>query len=78
MQAMPRLVVPVIVLVLFLIGAFAPPLYALPAVLVLIAFVGWLASLSWPILDAPARLVRVFVVGILVALLASRAAGAFG
>jgi len=78
MQAMPRLVVPVIVLVLFLVGAFAPPVYAAPALLVLIVFVGWLASFSWPDLDTPARLVRLFVVGIVIALLASRVAEAVG
>lgn len=75
MQAMPRLAVPVIVLVLFLVGAFAPTLYAVPALVLLTAFVAWLATLSWPALDRPARLVRMVAIGALVGLLASRVVG---
>lgn len=73
MQAMPRLAVPVTVLALFLIGAFAPPAYAVAAVATLTLFVGWLATLSWPVLDRPARLVRVVVIVALLGLLVSRA-----
>ena len=36
MQAMPRLAPPVAALVLFLIGAFAPVVYAVPALVLLI------------------------------------------
>ena len=76
MQAMPRLTMPAVTLVLFLVGAFAPLGFAAPALVLLIAFVGWLASLSWPVLDRPARLIRVLAIGALVGLLVSRVAQA--
>lgn len=75
MQAMPRLTVPAVALVLFLVGAFAPTLYAVPSLMLLAAFVGWLATLSWPMLDRPARLVRMVVIGVLVGLLVGRLVG---
>lgn len=78
MAAMPRLTVPVIALFLFLVGAFAPNLYALPALALLTVFVGWLASLSWPVLGRSARLVRMVVIGLLVGVLAGRVIEALG
>lgn len=72
LHALPRLTIPVAALVLLLVGLFAPAAYAVPALFLLAAFVAWLATLSWPSLDRPGRLIRIFAVAILVGVLLSR------
>lgn len=74
LHALPRLTVPVAALVLFLVGLFAPATYAATALVLLILFVTWLATLSWPALDRPGRLMRLIAVGALAGVLVSRAA----
>ncbi|UYM05774.1 DUF6703 family protein [Solicola gregarius] len=78
LQGLPRLTLPVITLVLFLVAAFAPLAYAVPALVLLLALIGWLASLSWPLLDRPARLLRVVAIGALAVLLIGRVVQALG
>lgn len=72
LHALPRLTVPVAALVLFLVGLFAPPPFAFPSLVLITLFVMWLATLSWPSLDRPARLLRIVAVGALVGVLAGR------
>lgn len=62
LEALPRLVVPVVTLVLLLVGLMAAPVFAVPALALLVAFVAWLASLSWTQADAGGRALRVVVV----------------
>jgi hypothetical protein len=63
---LPRWVLPV-VMVLLLLGALAlPPVWAVVAVVPLLAFVCWLAYLSWPSLSPGAKLLRAGVVAFLV------------
>lgn len=72
LHAVPRLAPPVVALVLLLVGLMAPPLYAVPALLLLLAFIIWLASLSWHGIDGGGRLLRMLVIGVLAAGLLAR------
>ncbi len=66
LSRLPRLTIPLAVLFLMVVGLSAPLIAALPAFALLAAFVGWLAYLSWPALDTRARLVRGFVLAVVV------------
>ena len=75
LSRLPRITIPLTVLVLMVIGLSAPLIFALPAFAVLAAFVGWLAYLSWPALDTRGRLVRAFVVAVVVGSAVARIGG---
>ncbi|WP_214321960.1 DUF6703 family protein [Nonomuraea sediminis] len=73
---LPRWVVPVLLVILLLAGlAVTNPLGAL-AVLPVLAFVCWLAYLSWPTIGVGGRILRIVVIAFLLALIATRL-GAF-
>jgi Family of unknown function (DUF6703) len=63
---LPRLFIPLGVLVLMVLGLSAPVAVALPAFAILAAFVGWLAYLSWPALDTGGRLVRIGMLAVVI------------
>lgn len=68
----PRWVVPAVMVILLLAGfAVADPLGGV-AVLPVLAFIGWLAYLSWPSLGAGGKLLRVAMMTFLVLLVATR------
>jgi hypothetical protein len=75
LHALPRLTVPAAVLVLTVAGLMAPPPIGVPCLVVLAAFLGWLASQAWPRLDTSGRLLRALVVGLLVGAALARATG---
>ena len=58
LSRLPKLVIPAAMLVSMVVGLAAPLVFALPALAVVVVFVGWLALLSWPVLDASGRFVR--------------------
>jgi len=66
LNRLPRPLVPVATLVLVLVGVLAPPAVGLVALAVVAAFVTWIAYLSWPVVPASGRLVRVAMVGLVV------------
>lgn len=70
MSKLPTFIIPLCVLILMVIGLSAPPLIAIPAFFLLLAFVCWLAYLSWPALDSRGRLLR----GLLIVLVCLAAA----
>ena len=76
LHALPRLTVPVLVLVLTIAGLMAPPVIGVPCLVVLAGFFAWLASMAWPKLDSTARLLRVVTVGLLIGAAIARATGA--
>lgn len=63
---LPKLVIPGAMLALMLIGLAAPLPIALAALTVVVLFVGWLAVLSWPVLDARGKFVRGLMIGLVV------------
>ena len=75
LSSRPKLVVPVLSAVLLLGGLVAPPGLGLPLLLLLAALVGWLTYLSWPVIETRARLVRVAVLGLVLAAAAGKLTG---
>jgi hypothetical protein len=71
----PKLLIPVVSLVL-LVGGLALPLpYGAVCLALLLLLVGWLSYLSWPAVVGPARMVRLVTVGLLVFALVRRLVG---
>ena len=66
LSRLPPLAVPVAMLLLMLVGLSAPLILALPALLIAAAFIGWLAALSWPVLNSGGRLLRAVMLGLVV------------
>lgn len=75
LSQLPRLVIPVTMLVLMLIGLMAPLPLALPALALIVVFVLWLAYISWPALDNRGRLLRGIMLGAVVGAAVGRAVG---
>lgn len=59
LTAKPKLLAPLFCLALLIVGATAPTVVAVPALLVLLVVVGTLTYLSWPAVDRGGRTVRV-------------------
>lgn len=66
----PRLLLPGVVLVLFLLAALLPPPLSTLCLLPVLLLAAWLTYLSWPVLDGRARVLRTVVLVLLVGLVA--------
>ena len=75
LSRLPRLVIPVVVLVLMLIGVSGPLPFALPAFAIIALFVAWLAYLSWPVLDTRGRVTRCLMLAIVIGSAVARTQG---
>ncbi|MGI8888979.1 MAG: DUF6703 family protein [Nocardioidaceae bacterium] len=75
LSRLPQLVIPGLMLALMLIGLMAPLVFALPALVVIVGFVGWLAILSWPVLETRAKLLRGVLLGIVIGTAVGRIQG---
>jgi hypothetical protein len=73
----PRLVLPAMILVLMLVGLFAPVILAVIALAVILAFVSWLAFLSWPVLPTSQRGLRLLLIGLILVVVVARITGWF-
>jgi hypothetical protein len=71
---LPRLAITLVPLVLLLLGFFLPFVFGIIALALFLLFTTWLAYLSWPRTDVRARLIRVAMFVLVVALLATRIA----
>ncbi|GGS48171.1 hypothetical protein GCM10010156_03670 [Planobispora rosea] len=69
---LPRWIVPVVLVILLLAGFAVPSFWGGLAALVVAAFVGWLAYMSWPSLAAKGRILRVALLTFLLLLAADR------
>jgi uncharacterized membrane protein YphA (DoxX/SURF4 family) len=76
LSARPRWFIPVLSGALLVAGLFAPPAIGVPLLLLLVAFVGWLSYLSWPVVPGRQRLVRLVMLGLLLFAVAGRLDGA--
>jgi hypothetical protein len=68
LHQLPRWLVPIVLAAAFVAGISAAGWAGAVALLLVAAFIGWLASLSWPALHAPGRLLRVAIIIALIAL----------
>jgi hypothetical protein len=62
LSARPKMLLPLLSVLLLLGGLAAPLPVAVPLLLVLLAVVGWLTYLSWPAVHGTGRLLRVATV----------------
>jgi hypothetical protein len=69
MHQLPRWIVPVFMAGLLLVGAIVQGVAGIVSLVILLAFVGWLSYLSWPAVDGRGRIIRLVLLGVLVALL---------
>jgi hypothetical protein len=68
----PRVLVPVLSLLLLIGGLALPPVAGVVCLALLLAFVGWLTYLSWPVVVGQARLLRFVTVALIVFAIAKR------
>jgi hypothetical protein len=78
LHAMPRWTVPVATVVLVFVGLYAGPVLGGICLLVVAAFLGWLAYLAWPKLGSSGRVGRCLVLGLLVGFALARLTGLWG
>ncbi|GAT66738.1 hypothetical protein HS048_13135 [Planomonospora sp. ID91781] len=69
---LPRWIPPLLLVVLLLAGFAVPSFWGGLAVLPVIAFVGWLAYMSWPSLATKGRILRIALLTFLLLLAADR------
>lgn len=68
----PRWVAPLVLGTLFIAGLAAPGLLGAVCLLLVAAFLGWLAFLTWPSLSGQLRAARVLMVGVVLVLAVAR------
>jgi len=78
LHAMPRWTVPVATVVLVFVGLYAGPILGGVCLLVVAAFLGWLAYLAWPQMGVAGRVSRCLVLGVLVGFALVRLTGLWG
>ncbi len=61
----PKVLLPAVSVLLLLGGLALPPAYGAPLLGLLLALVGWLVFLSWPVIQPPARALRLVVLALL-------------
>jgi uncharacterized protein DUF6703 len=74
LHGMPKLTLPAITLVLALVGVVAPPVAAVPALILLALLLAWLGFLSWPVVGSGSRAMRIFAVLVVLLYAVSRLA----
>lgn len=72
LSSMPKAIVPLGTLVLVALGLFAPLPIALPALALVFVFFLWIAYLSWPVVSTGGKVLRGVMLGLIVAMAASR------
>lgn len=71
-SSMPKLLLPLGTVVLVALGLFAPLPIALPALALVFLFFLWIAYLSWPVVNTSGKMLRGVMVGLVIAMVASR------
>jgi hypothetical protein len=75
MARLPMWAMPVVILLLMVVGLSAPLGYAVPALVLVAAFIGWLAYLSWPVLTPRGRLLRAVMIALVAGSATARSTG---
>lgn len=71
----PKLLLPVAAALLLIGGLAAPPAVGVPLLLVLLALIGALSYLSWPVLVGAQRVLRLATLGLLLLAVVGRITG---
>ena len=72
LSAMPKLLIPLGTLILVAIGLFGPLPVALLALALVFGFFLWIAYLSWPVVSTGGKVLRGVMLGLVIAMAASR------
>ena len=72
LSTQPKLLVPALTALLLVCGLALSPVYGVICLLLLLALVGWLSYLSWPVVVGPARAVRLAVLALIASALVRR------
>jgi hypothetical protein len=72
LSARPKLLLPLLSVLLLVGGLALPPGIGIPLLVVLLLIVGWLSYLSWPVVEGTARAIRLALLGLLVFAIVSR------
>ena len=70
----PKVLLPLLSVALLIGGLALPPAAGVPLLVALLLVVAWLVYLSWPVVQGPARLIRLVVLGMLVVAIVGRVA----
>lgn len=73
LHAAPRLLLVGVVAALLVVGLVAPPAAAVPCLVIVVAFLGWLTYLAWPTGGAQRKVLRIVALGLAVAAIVVRA-----
>lgn len=68
LHALPSIFVPLGTVALIAVGVLAPLPVGLVALAVVLAFVGWIAYLSWPVANVGGKVWRLLIVALIVTL----------
>lgn len=77
LSRLPQFVIPAAMVGLMVVGLAATTAVALPALLLVMMFIGWLAFLSWPVISLGQRAIRLVAIGLVVVAAVGRVAGWF-
>lgn len=72
LSARPKLFVPLLTAALLIGGLAAPPGAGVPLLLLLVVLIGWLSYLSWPVVEGFQRLLRIGIIGLVLAAVAGK------
>lgn len=75
LSARPRFFIPVLSALLLIGGLAAPIGFGVPLLLLLVALVGWLSYLSWPVVEGFQKLLRLATIGLVLAAVAGKLSG---
>lgn len=75
LSSRPSFLLPVLTAVLLIGGLFAPPGLGVPLLMLLIALVGWLSYLSWPVVQGRQKALRLGMIGLVLAAIAGKLSG---
>ena len=68
----PKVLLPLLSVALLIGGLALPAWVGVPLLVALLLIVAWLVYLSWPVVEGPARLIRLVVLGMLGAAVVGR------
>ena len=72
LSARPKVLLPIVTVVLLVVGLAAPTNVGVPVLFLLVLLISWLSYLSWPAIDRTPRVLRLATLGLLLAVIVGR------